>query len=301
MLSQKLLLIPLLLLAFACKKASKNEKQDSTKTSNTPKTIKTIDRPPPTKQYKKIVTIGKTITQIVFALGEGKKVVAVDRKSSNDSLPLVGYGRILRSELVLKHEPDLVLSDIEGSSEEIMNDVAAEDIDYIRYHNSPNIDSTKALIREIAWRLNKKPAGEKLITSMDSTLNTIPDIKKGRKDTVRVMYVLARGVNLVMAGQKTAGDAIIRLAIAKNATNVLAIEGMKRLTPEVMMRANPDYILMSDKSWNSVASKIFEIPALFDSRARRLGRIIHMDEHALTGFGLDTPKAAAELCKKLYK
>ena len=301
MLSQKLLLIPLLWLTFACKKTTQSENQDSTKTANTKKNVKPTDLPPPTKQYKKIVTIGKTITQIVFALGEGKKVVAVDRKSSQDSLPLVGYGRILRSELVLKHEPDLVLSDVEGSSEEIMNDVAAENIDYIRYHNSPSVDSTKALIRKIAWRLNKKRRGEKLIATIDSTLNTIPNIKKDRKDTVRVMYVMARGANLVMAGQKTPGDAIIQLAIAKNATNALAIEGMKRLTPEVMMRANPDYILMSDKSWNSVASKIFEIPALFDSRARRLGRIIHMDEHALTGFGLDTPKAAAELCKKLYK
>lgn len=300
MFSQKLLLLPLFLLIFACKKTTQGENKDSTKTAKNGGKVKQTDLPPP-KSYKKIVTIGKTVTQIVFALGEGEKVIAVDRRGSHDSLPLVGYGRILRSELVLKHEPDLVLSDVEGTPEEVMNDIAAESIDYIRYNNAPNMDSTKALIRKIAWRLNKKAKGENLIASIDSSLNTIPNIRKGRKDTLKVMYVLARGVNLVMAGHKTPGDAFIRLAVGKNATDALAIEGMKRLTSEMMIRANPDYILMSEKSWKSISGKIFEIPELFDSRARRLGRIIHMDEHAITGFGIDTPKAAAELCKKLYK
>lgn len=301
MLSKRLLLIPLLILAFACKKKPNGEKNDPTKNVAVTDSSKKIKLPPPPKDYKKIVTIGKTITQIVFALGAGEKVVAVDRRSSHDSLPQVGYGKILRSELVLKHEPDLVLSDMTGTPEEEMNNIAAEGIDYYRYANSPNMDSTKALVKKIAWKLGKKAEGEKIINRIDSMLQTIPMIRKKRKDTVKVMYILARGTNLLMAGYKTPGDAIIHLAVAKNASDVLAIDGMRRLTPEIMMRANPDYILMSNKSWNSVADKIFEMPVLFDSRARRMGRIIHMDEHALLGFGIETPKAAAELCKKLYK
>jgi iron complex transport system substrate-binding protein len=288
---------------FACSKESSNQKGDSTKTktTTTPKdTAKKVKLPPP-KAYKRIVTVGKTITQIVFELGMGDKVVAVDRRASHDSLPQVGYGRVLRSELVLKHEPDLVLSDLKGSPEEKVNDVLAEGIDYIRYGNPPNMDSTKTLVRQIALRLNKKAEGEKIVQRLDSALGAIPAVRKKRKDTVKVMYVLARGTNILVAGQKTAGEAIIKLAVAKNAADVLAIDGMRRLTPAMMQQANPDYILMSNKSWKSIADKIFEMPVLFDSRARRMGRIIHLDEGALLGFGLDAPQTAIELCKKLYQ
>lgn len=303
MLSRKLILVPLLMVAFACTKDKSSQKGDSTKkasVSNTTDTVKKVNLPPP-KNYKRIVTIGKTITQIVFDLGVGDKVVAVDRRTSHDSLPQVGYGRVLRSELVLKHEPDLVLSDVKGSPDEKVNNVLAEDVDYVRYGNPPNIDSTKALVRKIAARLNKKAAGEKIIQRLDSTLRLIPTVRKKRKDTVKVMYVLARGANVLVAGHKTAGEAIIHLAVAKNAADVLAIDGMRRLTPVMMQQANPDYILMSNKSWESIGDKIFEMPVLFDSRARRMGRIIHLDEEALLGFGLDAPQTAMELCKKLYQ
>ncbi|WP_299453634.1 hemin ABC transporter substrate-binding protein [uncultured Microscilla sp.] len=300
MLSRKLILIPLLMVAFACTKDQSKQAGDSTKVINKKDTAKKV-KLPPQKNYKRIVTIGKSITQIVFELGVGNKVVAVDRRTSHDSLPQVGYGRVLRSKLVMKHEPDLVLSDIKGSPEEKMNNILAEGVDYVRYNNPPNIDSTKALVKKIALRLNKKTAGEKIIQRLDSTLRLIPTMKKNRKDTVKVMYVLARGTNILVAGHKTAGEAIIQLAIAKNAADVLAIEGMRRLTPVMMQQANPDYILMSNKSWDSIGDKMFEMPVLFDSRARRMGRIIHLDEEALLGFGLDAPQTAIELCKKLYQ
>lgn len=297
MLSRKLILIPFLVFAFACQKKQTNNTTDTTSKKDT---AKKVSLPPP-KEYKKIVTIGTTITQIVYGLGLGDKVIAVGKRTSLDSLPQVGYGRVLRSKLVLKHEPDLVLSDIKGSPEEKMNDITAEGIDYFRYGNPPHIDSTKKLIRQIAQRLNRKPQGENMIKSLDSTLSMIPKIRKKRKDTLKVMFVRAHGTNILTAGHKTAGDAIIHLAVAKNACDILSIDGLRMLTPRMMQQADPDYILMSEKSWNNVSEKIFEIPVLFDSRARRMGRIIHLDEHALLGFGIDTPLAAIALCKKLYE
>ena len=62
----------------------------------------------------RIVTIGGSITEIVFALGAGKSVVAVDWSSNIPSkvtdLPQVGYVRQLSSEGILSMSPTQILT-----------------------------------------------------------------------------------------------------------------------------------------------------------------------------------------------
>src|SRR5690349_9704764 len=61
---------------------------------------------------QRIVAVGGAMTEIVFALGEGAKIVAVDTTSlypprAIADLPKVGYLRMLSTEGLLSTKPDL--------------------------------------------------------------------------------------------------------------------------------------------------------------------------------------------------
>ena len=62
----------------------------------------------------RLVTIGGSITDIVFALGEGKSVVAVDQSSTLPKevkkLPQAGYVRAISAEGILSMLPTKILS-----------------------------------------------------------------------------------------------------------------------------------------------------------------------------------------------
>lgn len=65
---------------------------------------------------KRIVCAGGAMTEIVFALGHGDTVVAVDTTSwfpyeHVSKLPKVGYFRSLAAEGLLSMQPDLILAD----------------------------------------------------------------------------------------------------------------------------------------------------------------------------------------------
>ena len=63
---------------------------------------------------ERIITIGGTATELVFALGAGEKVVAVDQSSvfpeEIKSLPQIGYIRAISAEGVLALKPTKIIT-----------------------------------------------------------------------------------------------------------------------------------------------------------------------------------------------
>ena len=75
---------------------------------------------------QRIVTVGGAMTEIVFALGEGAHVVAVDTTSlypwrAVAPLPKVGYLRQLAVEGLLSTKPDLILADVDAGPKEVLD------------------------------------------------------------------------------------------------------------------------------------------------------------------------------------
>ena len=69
---------------------------------------------PPIKSDNRLVTIGGSVTDIVFALGEGDLVVAVDQSSTLPEkvkdLPQAGYVRAISAEGILSMLPTKILA-----------------------------------------------------------------------------------------------------------------------------------------------------------------------------------------------
>lgn len=278
-----------------------NTKPDSTQANNAKdaKPEKEIS-----KDFKKIICISPAITEAVIVLGDSSKIVATDRSHPRYPefiRPKVGYEKTLRQSYITKHKPDLVLSDREGCPEGIANSLEENEIEVLRLEEAFNYEESKENLLELAKYLRKELTAKKLIAKMDSEVQKIAkELLKNRSDSVRVLYVYARGPgNLLYAGTNTALDGLIQLAGAKNAA--FDTEGLNRLTIEEMQYYDPDFILMSKESVESFAGRIYDADALTVSRAYRTGRLVTLEEDKLKYLGIYSPKYAYELAEKLYK
>jgi iron complex transport system substrate-binding protein len=89
----------------------------------------------------------------------------------------------------------------------------------------------------------------------------------------------------MVSGTGTPVDKMISLAGGKNA--VSDFEDYKPLTPEALIKGNPDVILMFDSGLQSVggAEGVLKIPGVDKTNAGKNKKIISMDGALLSGFG----------------
>lgn len=117
----------------------------------------------------------------------------------------------------------------------------------------------------------------------------------------RVLFLLSIGSGLPLAtGADTSADGIIELAGGSNA--VVGYEGYKPISPEAMVEAAPDIILVTDRTLGLLggADKLWAMPALASTPAARERRLVVMDGLLLLGFGPRAGVAVRELAMQLH-
>ena len=258
----------------------------------------------PTTAADRVLSVGGSVTEIVYALGEGDRLVARDSTSSfPDSavkLPDVGYMRALAPEGVLSVNPDLIIAE-EGSGPQETIDVLREaQIDFVTIPDGFSAEAVQIKIEAVAKALGVEDKGKELA---DKTLSSIKAaaLDATREDRKRVIFILStRGGRIVASGTNTAADGIIALA---GATNVISdFEGYKPLTDEAVLAAAPDVILMMDRGGNHSAAddELLTMPSIAGTPAAETRSILRMNGLLLLGFGPRTGEAITALNEALY-
>jgi iron complex transport system substrate-binding protein len=115
----------------------------------------------------------------------------------------------------------------------------------------------------------------------------------------RVLFLFAHSTSrLIAAGTQTGAHAMIEYAGAINATS--GFTGFKPLTPESMIAARPDVILLTEHSFQTFGdlSSLLKLPGLSQTPAGRSQRIAVMDASLLLGFGPRLPIAVQQLSEQ---
>jgi iron complex transport system substrate-binding protein len=251
----------------------------------------------------RIVAIGGSITEIVYALGAGDKLVARDTTSVYPPealrLPDVGYMRQLSPEGVLSVDPDAVLA-LEGSGPQEAIDVLEKaSVPFLLVPEKFSCEGILEKIRLVGEAVGKEAEADKLAAKIGSQIDTaeagLP--KTGKK---RVLFVLSlQGGRVLASGSGTAADGIIAMAGGVNA--VSGYHGYKQLTDEAIIEAKPDVILMMDHAGPSPTDDaILAEPAIAATPAGKTKRLIRMDGAYLLGFGPRTALAIRDLSAALY-
>ncbi|MBX3598369.1 MAG: ABC transporter substrate-binding protein [Rhizobiaceae bacterium] len=252
----------------------------------------------------RVVAIGGSITEIVYALGAQNKLVARDSTSvypeAASQLPDVGYVRQLSPEGVLSVNPSGIIA-IEGSGPKEAVDVLKKaSIPYVEVPETFDHKGIIDKIRIVGNALGEKEKTEALSRQVDADLSAAEALTSNIKERRRVLFVLSmQGGKILAAGSGTAAQGMIDLAGATNA--VEGFSGYKQLTDEAVIKAKPDAVLVMERARASIADEqILGHPAIASTPVGQNKTIVRMDGSYLLGFGPRTASAIRELAAALY-
>lgn len=257
------------------------------------------------RDNSRLVAVGGAITEMVYALGAGAKLVGVDTSStypeSATTLPRVGYQRLLSAEGVLSLNPRLILVSAEAGPPAAISQLRATGVPVLKVPVAYTIDGVQAQIRLVAQALGLRSRGEELVQLLMHDMAAAKAMLHGIRSQPRVLFVYARGSGAMhVSGHGTAADAMIRLAGGMNA--VTGYEGYKPLTAEAVVAAAPEVILMPTRGLEIVGGihGLLTVPGIALTPAGEQHRVVAMDDLYLLGFGPRTGQAVRELASLLH-
>jgi iron complex transport system substrate-binding protein len=260
----------------------------------------------PFADTSRLVAIGGSLLEIVYALGEEDKLVARDSTGlyppEAAALLDVGYMRALSPEGVIAVNPSALLV-VEGSGPPETLDVLSKgSVPYITVPDSFSHEGVLAKVRTVGKALGVEAKAEALAAELDAQMlaaeaatKDIPDAERQR-----VLFVISvQDGKIRAAGTGTAANGIIMLAGAVNPLG--GMEGYQTLSDEAILTANPDVVLMMDNANNAdLPAQLAANPAMAATPAFKNGRVLRIEGSFLLGFGPRTPAAILELASQLY-
>lgn len=253
---------------------------------------------------ERIVSTDGALTEIIYALGEQKRLVGVDSTSqfppAAAALPQVGYKRALSSEGILSLTPDLLLVTNDSGPEKVLGQIEGASVSVERMMVPPTLEGVRLKIESVAKLLEKQAEGQRLWGEVEQAVNETRR-KLGVVDKpVKVLFVLGlAGRSPLVGGMNTTADSIIGLAGGDNVAK--DIDGYKPMSPEGIAALQPDVILMMRRNGEDVdAESILSKPGFALTPAAQHKRLITMDGMLLLGFGPRLGVAVKQLAQQLY-
>lgn len=253
----------------------------------------------------RIVAIGGSVTEIIYALGAEKLLIARDSTSlypdAAQKLPDVGYMRALSPEGVLSVNPSGILALAGSGPKEAVDVLKKASVPFVEVPETYDHDGILNKIRIVGEAIGADDKAEELAASVDAELKAAEKLAAGVTERKRVLFILsAQGGKLMVSGDGTAANGMIELAGGINA--IEGFSGYKQLSDEAAIVAKPDVILMMDRGGDHAAgdADLLAHPAIASTPAGRDKRLIRMDAGYLLGFGPRTAGAIRDLAASLY-
>lgn len=253
----------------------------------------------------RIVSLGGAVTEILYDLGAGDRIVAVDTTSVHPpealtTKPSVGYLRQLSAEGILSVGPTKVLA-IEGAGPpDVLRIVREAGVPVAMVPDLPTEAGVSARIDAVAEALGDAAAGRALAEATGRRFAALAGARARIGRPIKALFILSlQNGRAMVGGRNTTADGMLALAGAENAA--ASIEGYKAMTDEAIVAAQPDVVVMlSQGPGGAPPADLFDGPALSQVPAARGRRLVAMNGLYLLGFGPRTPEAARDLMRAFY-
>jgi iron complex transport system substrate-binding protein len=260
----------------------------------------------------RIVSVGGDVTEILYELGLGDSIVAVDTTSVYPQPAItqkksVGYMRALSSEGMLAAGPTLILATDTSGPPEVVAALKGSSVPFVTIDGPDTPEGVKQKIELVAKIVGKAEAGETLAKRVDAEFASTAQARGQISKPVRALFLLSIQSGRALAGGRhTAADAMLALAGAENV--ITTFDGYKPLSGEAALDLAPDVIVVMQSASGHriadpkgpIANEIAAIEGLAATPAAKAGRIIEFDGSLMLQFGPRAPMAARELMKLFY-
>lgn len=260
------------------------------------------------------IDISGTIASTVFALGLGDQVVGRDSSTmfaGTEDLPVVTKtGHTLNAEAILELAPTIVLTDTSIGPKEIRQQLRDAGIAIVVVSSDRRLDTTDDLVTEIAAALGVPSRGQALIERLDAELQAslaeIAEVVPARvDDRARMLFLYVRGnANIYyIFGEDSGADSLIDAVGGVDVAAEIGWEGMKPMTAEALVAAQPDVlVMMTDglESVDGIDGLLERIPALTETPAGAHRRVIDMADSEILSFGPRSADVIGAIARALY-
>lgn len=249
---------------------------------------------------KRMVVVGPAITEMIFAMGLGDKIVGADSGSNYPeaviALPKIGPFNDVSYEAIMAISPDEVLYTPESAPAEVFVRLKKEGVKATRVgHDRTGLENLRETISVLASMMGAPEDGQVLLASVDESVVKLKAQQHKNPMPFKVLFVSA-GVDGILRvhGRTTPAHAMLDLA---GAQNVAAFhDGTRRLLPEQAHLYDAHIILTTNETLQRMggASSLLMVKEIAQMPAGRRGHLVALDSEELLGFG---PRVAGTAMK----
>ncbi len=253
----------------------------------------------------RIVSLNGDITEILFEIGAGDRVVGVDVTTTYppEALqigPPIGFGQFLAAEPVLAVNPTLVIGDEQIGPVEVIEQIRSAGIPVAIITLENQLSGIRNKIEAVARLVGEDAAGAVLADRVDTEINDATALAAGASETPDVAFVYARGPEaLLLFGP---GSVTSALFAGANAQDTVQGPPVGLLTPEALAAANPEFFVTSQAAVDSLGGPeaFAALPGVAQTTAGAAGNLLIYDDALFLGFGPRTGEALRALILDLH-
>ncbi|MFE2745897.1 hemin ABC transporter substrate-binding protein [Streptomyces scopuliridis] len=302
--------------------ADRVEPLAATPTPRLPVTVDSADgRKVTVASADRIVPLTGSLSEIVFTLGLGGRVVARDVTATFEQaakLPVVTRAHDVSAEGVLSLRPTLVLADTTTGPAEAIGQIRDAGIPLVVVDPAKSLADVGTRIDAVAGALGVPTAGAELKKRtedrIDAVRKEIPageqggeddakDGKDGGKPRVAFLYLRGSASVYLLGGRDSGASSLLEAAGAVDAGKESGLaKDFTAITSEALAKAAPDAILVMTKGLDSVGrvDGLVKIPGVAETPAGMDRRVVTVDDGVLLNYGPRTDEVLRSIVKQLY-
>ena len=224
---------------------------------------------------ERIISLSPTATEILFAIGAGEQVIAVDDQSNFPvEAPMTSLsGFTPNIESIAEYQPDLVVASYDPG--DLVSGLEALEVKTVLQSAASSMEDTYAQINELGVLSGQESEANELIETIKSDLNEIASKKVGEGLT----YYHEIDNTFYSPTSKTFLGKLYSLLGLVNIADP-AIEGgfgWPQLSAEFIIDADPDLIFLGDADWGESAETVAARPGWGSLTAVEKGQVIPVD------------------------
>ncbi|MFJ1703598.1 hemin ABC transporter substrate-binding protein [Kitasatospora sp. NPDC088346] len=257
---------------------------------------------------ERIIPLSGSLSEIVFSLGLGSRVVARDVSTTFEqaaALPVITQAHDVSAEGVLSLHPTVVLADRSTGPAEAVEQIRAAGVPLLVLDDAKQLSDVDGRISGVAAALGVPAAGKELTDRTDArTAEVRATAPTGPRPKVAFLYLRGSASVYLLGGARSGAPSLLEAVGAVDAGTASGLTSdFTPLTSEALVKAAPDAILVMSKGLDSVGGvdALLKLPGVAETPAGLDRRIVSVEDGMLLSYGPRTPQVLRSIADQLHR
>lgn len=255
----------------------------------------------------RIVALNGDLTETIFALGAGDRVVGIDLTTTYPpaaaSLPDVGLGRDLNAEAVIGLAPTLVIGDEQIEPTSAIDQIRSAGIPVVILPTEVTLDGVMRKFTSIGTILDLADEAEQLKQDVGEEIDDALAVAARATSKPAAAYLYVRGPEtLLLFGSAMPTHFLIEAAGGIDAAGEVDVIFAENLSAERLVDAAPEVLITPAEGFDIIGGmdSFLALPGVADTPAGRSRNVLAYDEALLLGMGPRVGLALKQLVLDLH-